>query len=203
MRPSPPDGSLDVLLQNRYGSLAGVDEVGRGALAGPLVVAAVILDPSRPIAGLDDSKRLSPARRERLAAAILGSALAWALASRSAAEVDEMNVLGATRSAMREALASLSARPGCVVSDAVKLGPQPFPVFSEPRADARYLCVAAASILAKVNRDRGMVEAARDFPDYGWERNKGYGSPEHLEALRRVGPSACHRRSFAPVRVLA
>lgn len=203
MRPSPPDGSLDALLQNRYGLLAGVDEVGRGALAGPLVVAAVILDPKRPIAGLDDSKRLSPAKRERLAAAVRESALAWTLVGRSAAEVDAMNVLEATRSAMREAIASLSLRPGCVVSDAVTLGPQPFPVFSEPRADGRYLCVAAASILAKVSRDREMIEAARDFPVYGWERNKGYGSPEHLEALRRVGPSACHRRSFAPVRVLA
>ncbi|MEW6337322.1 MAG: ribonuclease HII [Acidobacteriota bacterium] len=203
MRPSPPDGSLDVLLQNSYGWVAGVDEVGRGALAGPVVVAAVILDPARPIAGLNDSKKLSPATRERLAAAVLERSKAWALASRSAAEVDALNVLEATRSAMREALAALTPRPGCVVSDAVTLGPQPYPVFSEPRADARYLCVAAASILAKVSRDRGMVEAARDFPDYGWERNKGYGSAEHLEALRRVGPSACHRRSFAPLRVLA
>jgi len=197
---SRPDGLPDRALQRRYGLLAGVDEVGRGALAGPLTVAAVILDPSRAIPGIDDSKRLNARTRQRLAAEVRRHALAWAVVYRSPARVDEVNVLEATREAMRSALLALRPVPACAVADALALPGLPFPVVSENHADERYLCVAAASILAKVSRDHRMVELARRHPGYGWERNRGYGTREHLAALLRIGPSPCHRRSFAPVR---
>lgn len=203
MRPAPPDGSLDKQLHSRYGYVAGVDEAGRGALAGPVTVAAVILDPAHPIAGLDDSKRLTQRQRERLAGAIRRQSLAWAVAHRSPAEIDEVNILEATRSAMRQSACALGVSPGMVVSDAVGLPGLPFPWLAEPRADARYCCVAAASILAKVSRDRLMRRLATRFDAYGWTRNVGYGSPPHLEALAREGPCCLHRRSFAPIRVLA
>jgi ribonuclease HII len=199
----PPDGSLDQHLEHRYGFVAGVDEVGRGALAGPVTVAAVILDSTQPIAGLDDSKRLSPARREQLVALVRTRSLAWAVAHRSPAEIDEVNILEATRGAMRQAVCSLWPWPGMVVSDAVGLPGLPFPWLAEPRADARYRCVAAASILAKVSRDHLMRGLTTLFPAYGWDRNVGYGSTLHLEGLAREGPCSLHRRSFAPVRVLA
>lgn len=203
MRPAPPDGALDAALQARHGMIAGVDEVGRGALAGPVTVAAVVLDPAWPVAGLDDSKRLTPRRRERLAEEIRERAAGWAVVHRSAAQIDRVNILEATRSAMVEAVLALTCAPGLVVSDAVVLPGLAVPVVAEPRADSRYLCVAAASILAKVARDAAMVRLARTHPGYGWESNKGYPSPAHLEALRLLGISALHRRSFAPVRVLA
>ena len=203
MRAAPPDGALDRRLFRRHGLIAGVDEVGRGALAGPVTVAAVILDPERPIEGLDDSKRLSPRTRERLAEAIRSGALCWSVAHRSPAEIDRLNILEATRSAMTEAVLALSRAPGLVVSDAVALPGLSTPVLAEARADSRYRCVAAASILAKVVRDGAMVSLSRRHPGYGWESNKGYPSPAHLAALRRLGVSMQHRRSFAPVRVLA
>lgn len=200
MSRSRPDGLPDRALQRRYGLLAGVDEVGRGALAGPLTVAAVILDPGRSIPGIDDSKRLTARTRQRLAAEVRRHALAWAVVHRSPARVDEVNVLEATREAMRSALLALRPAPACAVADALALPGLPFPVVSENHADERYLCVAAASILAKVSRDGRMVELARRHPGYGWERNRGYGTREHLAALLTIGPSPCHRRSFAPVR---
>lgn len=203
MRQPPPDGSLDEHLEHRYGCVAGVDEAGRGALAGPVTVAAVILNPAFPIAGLDDSKRLSSARREQLATLVRTHALAWAVVHRSPGEIDEVNILEATRSAMMQAACSLRPWPGMVVSDAVGLSGLPFPWIAEPRADARYLCVAAASIVAKVSRDHLMRSLTATFPAYSWERNVGYGSPVHLDALAREGPCSLHRRSFAPVRVLA
>ena len=201
MRRARPDGSPDRELQLRYGLLAGVDEVGRGALAGPVTVAAVILDPARVIPGLDDSKRLTAAARARLADEVRRHALAWVVVHRPPARVDEVNVLEATREAMREALLALRRLPACAVSDAVRLPGLPFPVIAEDHADRRFLCVAAASIVAKVTRDARMVELAFAHPGYGWERNKGYGTREHLAALREIGPSPCHRVSFAPVRV--
>lgn len=203
MRAAPPDGALDHQVFRRHGLIAGVDEVGRGALAGPVTVAAVILDPERPIEGLDDSKRLSPRTRERLAETIRAHALCWAVVHRSPAEIDRLNILEATRSAMTEAVLALARPPGVVVSDAVALPGLSTPVLAETRADARYQCVAAASILAKVVRDRAMVSLALRHPGYGWESNKGYPSPAHLAALREFGASTQHRRSFAPVRVLA
>lgn len=203
MRPAPPDGSLDSELHTRYGHVAGVDEAGRGALAGPVTVAAVILDPAHPINGLDDSKRLTPRQRDRLAGLVRRHAVAWAVAHRGPAEIDEVNILAATRSAMLQSACALRVSPGIVVSDAVSLEGLPFPWLAEPRADARYRCVAAASILAKEARDHIMRRLAARFEAYDWARNVGYGSRRHLEALAREGPCCLHRRTFAPVRVLA
>jgi ribonuclease HII len=203
VRAGAPDGALDQALCRRYGLVAGVDEVGRGALAGPVVVAAVALGPECSLSGLDDSKRVTPRRRERLSPEIRERAVTWALAQREVDDIDRLNILGATVAAMKEAVGALSPAPGCVIVDAVKLSDLGMPVVAEPRADSRYLCVAAASIVAKVARDSMMVLLAREYPGYGWERNKGYATAEHLAALRRLGPSPLHRRSFAPVRVLA
>ena len=202
MRAAPPDGALDHELSRRHGLVAGVDEVGRGALAGPVTVAAVILSPRCRIAGLDDSKRLSPRTRERLAAEIRAKAVCWAVAHRSPAEIDRLNILEATRSAMTEAVLALARTPGLVVTDAVALYGLSAPVLAETHADGRYQCVAAASILAKVVRDQTMVSLACEHPGYGWESNKGYPSPAHLAAIRRLGASAQHRRTFSPLRVL-
>ena len=203
MKAAPPDGALDHELSRRHGLIAGVDEVGRGALAGPVTVAAVILSPRRKIPGLDDSKRLSAKTRERLAAEIRAKAVCWAVAHRSPAEIDTLNILQATRSAMTEAVLALARAPGLVVSDAMALPDLTTRVLAETHADARYLCVAAASILAKVVRDQVMVSLARDHPGYGWESNKGYPSPGHLAAIRHLGASTQHRRTFSPLRVLA
>lgn len=181
--------------------MAGVDEAGRGALAGPLVVAAVIL-PAEGIPGLDDSKKLSPEKRALLAAKIRACAVAFAVVHADAAEVDRLNVLEATRQAMEEAVLRLDPAPCCVVSDAVALPTLPMPVVAEPKADGRYLCVAAASILAKVARDAVMAELHALCPQYGWASNKGYPTPEHRQALARYGPTPWHRRSYAPVRVV-
>jgi ribonuclease HII len=203
VKAAPPDGALDHELSRRHGLIAGVDEVGRGALAGPVTVAAVILDPGRAIEGLDDSKRLSPAKRERLAAEIRASAVCWAVAHRSPAEIDRINILEATRSAMTEAVLALGRTPGLVVTDAVTLHGLSAPVLAETHADARYQCVAAASILAKVVRDHAMISLARENPGYLWESNKGYPTPAHLAAIRLLGASMQHRRTFSPLRVLA
>ena len=203
MKAAPPDGALDHELSRRHGLVAGVDEVGRGALAGPVTVAAVILSPRRAIAGLDDSKRLSARTRERLAAEIRAKAVCWAVAHRSPAEIDRLNILEATRSAMTEAVLALDRPPGLVVTDAMALHGLSAPVLAETHADARYQCVAAASILAKVVRDQTMVSLALEHPGYGWESNKGYPSPAHLAAIRLLGASTQHRRTFSPIRVIA
>jgi ribonuclease HII len=203
VRREPPDGSRDREQQSKFGLVAGVDEVGRGALAGPVTVAVVILNPGQPIVGLDDSKRLSARRRERLAHEIVSSCLAWSLAQRGPAEIDRLNILEATRAAMTQAVGCLAVRPGLVVSDAVALPALPMPWRAEIRADASFLCVAAASILAKVARDSEMRWLAWTYPGYGWERNVGYPTREHLAALDEIGATALHRRSFAPLRVIA
>jgi ribonuclease HII len=203
VRREPPDGSRDREQQRAFGLVAGVDEVGRGALAGPVTVAAVILDPNRPIAGLDDSKRLSARAREHLAAEVLSTCLAWSLAQRGPAEIDALNILEATRAAMTQAVGCLALTPGLVISDAVALPALQVPWRAEIRADGLYLCVAAASILAKVTRDSEMRWLAERHPGYGWERNVGYPTREHLAALREIGATALHRTSFAPLRVIA
>lgn len=203
MSTTAPDGALDAALAQRYGLVAGVDEVGRGSLAGPVMVAAVILGNIGTLTGIDDSKRVSPARRERLAPLIRECAISWTIARREPGEIDRLNILRATVEAMKEAILLLDPAPGCVVVDALNLEGLAVPVVAEPRADGRYVCVAAASIVAKVARDQLMTELAQCYPAYGWERNKGYPTPAHLAALRRLGPSPLHRRSFAPVRVLA
>lgn len=188
----------------RPGLVAGVDEAGRGPLAGPVVAAAVILDERRPIAGLADSKVLSPARREALAAEIRAHSLAWALGRAEATEVDELNVLQATFVAMRRALAALRTAPVHVVVDGNRcpdvagLGFE-CTVEAVVRGDALVPGVSAASILAKCARDEFMRGLEIDYPGYGFAIHKGYPTAAHLEALRRLGPSPVHRRSFAPV----
>ena len=184
------------------GRVAGVDEAGRGPLAGPVIAAAVILDPARPIEGLDDSKRLAPDTRERLAAAIRARALAWAVGRAGVDEIDRHNVLQATLLAMARAVAALRPRPDYALVDGDRWPPLPCPGETVVGGDAREPAIAAASILAKTVRDAEMVALDRRFPGYGFAAHKGYATPAHLEALRRLGPCPAHRRSFAPVRAL-
>ena len=183
--------------------VAGVDEAGRGPLAGPVIAAAVILDPARPIEGLGDSKALSEAARERLAPLIRAHALAWALGSADRAEIDALNILQATLLAMRRAVLALPLRPEHVQVDgnrAPALQDLPCTVETVVRGDATVAAIGAASILAKTHRDALMRALERSHPGYGFARHKGYGTAAHLAALRRLGPSSEHRLSFAPVR---
>ncbi len=181
--------------------MAGVDEAGRGPLAGPVVAAAVVLD-GRSIPGLRDSKRLSPRQREEVAEAIRHRALSWAVGAASVQEIDWMNVLHAARLAMRRAVEALSVKPSLVLVDGRCGLAVPVPQRAVVRGDATVACIAAASVLAKVERDRIMGELDRAYPGYGFADHKGYPCPAHLEALRRLGPSPVHRRSFLPVRNL-
>ena len=191
------DDAVDVAAEK---GAAGVDEAGRGPLAGPVVAAAVILDPARPIPGLDDSKRLSPQRREALDAEIRARAAGWAIARVDVDVIDAINVLEATMLAMREAVARLVPAPERVLVDGNRCPDLPCPTRAVVRGDATVAVIGAASILAKVARDREMVEMDRRYPGYGFARHKGYGTRAHREALLRLGPSPIHRRSFAPVR---
>jgi len=181
--------------------IAGVDEAGRGPLAGPVAVAAVILDPDRPIPGLGDSKALSEARREALEPLIRERALAWHLTFVSAAEIDQLNILQATLAGMARAVAALVPAADHALVDGNRVPPG-LACSAEAlvKGDAREPAIMAASILAKVGRDRLMLQLALRHPGYGFEIHKGYPTPMHLEALRRLGPCEQHRRSFAPVR---
>ncbi len=176
--------------------VAGVDEAGRGPLAGPVVAAAVILDADRRIKGLDDSKRLSPARREYLFEEILERARAVSTSIVDSQTIDRVNILEATRRAMYEALGKLSLRPDLVLIDALPLPALACPQKPLVRGDSRSASIAAASIVAKVTRDRLMLEADTRFPEYGFGRHKGYPTPEHLAALEKHGPCPIHRRTF-------
>jgi ribonuclease HII len=180
--------------------ICGVDEAGRGPLAGPVVAAAVILDPARPIAGLADSKKLSAARREKLAVEIRAHALAWCVAEASVAEIDTLNILQATLLAMQRAVAGLILVPAEVLIDGNRCPPLDVPARPIIGGDATVAEISAASILAKTVRDAGMLELHARYPQYGFDRHKGYGTAVHLAALRVHGPSVEHRRSFAPVR---
>jgi ribonuclease HII len=181
--------------------VAGIDEAGRGPLAGPVTVAAVILDPRRPVDGLDDSKRLSPARREALYPQILASALAWRVEFVQPAEIDTLNILQATLIGMRRALCALSPAATRARIDGNRLPTGlPCPAEALVGGDALDAAIMAASILAKVARDRAMCELHVLYPQYGFDRHKGYPSRDHLAALGRHGPCPQHRRSFAPVR---
>jgi ribonuclease HII len=183
--------------------VAGVDEAGRGPLAGPVAVAAVILDPQRPIAGLADSKALSEARREALAPLIREHALAWHVEWVEVAEIDRLNILRATLAGMARALRALQPAPAMALVDGNRLPPDlPCPARALVRGDAREPAIMAASILAKTARDALMRELDARHPGYGFARHMGYPTPEHLQALRRLGPCDAHRRSFAPVREL-
>jgi len=179
--------------------IAGVDEVGRGPLAGDVVTAAVILDPDRPIAGLADSKQLSGSRRENLYEQILERALCFALGRATVAEIDALNILQASLLAMHRAVAALSVRPGYVYVDGNRCPSWEYPSEAVVKGDSRVAAIAAASILAKVTRDREMLLLDGQYPGYGLARHKGYPTPDHLQALQQLGPSPIHRRSFRPV----
>ncbi|PZP36453.1 MAG: ribonuclease HII [Roseateles depolymerans] len=182
------------------GLLAGVDEAGRGPLAGPVVAAAVILDELQPIAGLADSKVLSPARRARLFDEIRAKALCFCIAEASAAEIDEINILNATLLAMQRAVAGLRLKPALVQVDGNRLPRLSVPAEAIVKGDAKVAAISAASILAKVTRDLQCERMHEAHPQYGFATHKGYPTPEHLAALREHGASPWHRRSFAPVR---
>jgi ribonuclease HII len=179
--------------------IAGLDEAGRGSLFGPVVAAAVILNPQRRIVGLDDSKKIVAVRREVLAERIRAHALAWAVAEIDAARIDAWNIYQASRQAMVAALEKLSIAPDYLLLDALSLD-VPIEQKSLIHGDTRSVSIAAASILAKVARDARMVELHERYPQYGLAHNKGYSTPDHLEALRVHGPTPLHRYSFAPVR---
>ena len=182
--------------------VAGVDEVGRGPLCGPVVTAAVILDPARPILGLNDSKKLSEARRERLFDEIREKALAWCIGRAEVEEIDRLNILQATFLAMQRAVAGLAVRPSLALIDGNRCPVLEVPAAPVVQGDGRVPAIAAASILAKVSRDREMAALDALYPGYGMAGHKGYPTPAQLEALRRLGPTPIHRRSFAPVRAL-
>lgn len=179
-----------------------MDEVGRGPLAGDVVAAAVILDPARPIAGLRDSKKLSAPRREQLAQQIREQALAWSVARATVAEIDRINILQASLLAMHRAVQALDPQPSYVLVDGNRLPRWSYA--SEPviKGDDRVPAIAAASILAKVQRDSELVELEQLYPGYGFAAHKGYPTAAHLQALKILGASPVHRRSFAPVRAV-
>jgi ribonuclease HII len=182
--------------------VCGADEAGRGPLAGPVVAAAVILDPARPIEGLRDSKQLTPARRGELAQAIRGRALAWAVASASVGEIDRLNILQASLLAMRRAIESLDPPAEFALVDGDRLPRLAIEAQALVGGDASEPAISAASILAKHDRDAMMVELDRRFPGYGFAAHAGYPTPQHLQRLRALGPCEEHRRTFAPVREL-
>lgn len=181
------------------GLVAGVDEAGRGPLVGPVVAAAVILDPRKPIAGLADSKTLSPRKRERLFHAIQANALCCAVAQASAAEIDQLNILQATLLAMRRAVSGLRLSPRLVLVDGNRLPVLPMRAEAIVKGDATVAEISAASIVAKVHRDQICAALDALYPAYGFARHKGYGTAEHLAALALHGPCPEHRRSFRPL----
>ena len=179
--------------------IAGVDEVGRGPLAGPVLAAAVILDPAHPIAGLADSKALSAARRERLAEDIRAHALAWALGRAEVAEIDRINILQASLLAMQRAVAQLRIQPAQVLVDGNRCPVLNYPCTAIVKGDATVPAISAASILAKVARDAELCALDQRYPEYGFAQHKGYPTAAHRAALQRFGPCTEHRHSFAPV----
>ncbi|WP_445362140.1 ribonuclease HII [Microbulbifer sp. ANSA003] len=182
--------------------IAGVDEVGRGPLAGDVVAAAVILDPNKPIAGLADSKKLTEKKRERLFDEICERALSYSIARATVEEIDQLNILQASLLAMHRAVAQLSVQPEFVLVDGNKKPNWDYPCDTVVKGDGRVAAIGAASILAKVTRDREMVVLDSEYPGYGLAGHKGYPTKAHMEALQLQGPTPIHRTSFAPVRRL-
>ena len=180
--------------------IAGVDEAGRGPLAGPVTAGAVVLDPRHPIVGLTDSKKLSPAARATLAAQIEAYAAGWAVVHVSPAEIDAVNILNASMLAMERAVAALPQMPDLLLVDGNRCPQVPCEARAIVKGDLLEPCISAASIVAKVHRDRLMLELDAQFPEYGFSQHKGYPTRAHLEALAAHGPSAVHRVTFAPVR---
>lgn len=192
---------LDLLKQAAQGKLvAGVDEVGRGPLCGPVVTAAVILDPLRPIAGLNDSKKLSEKKREALFIEIQEKALAWSIGRAEVEEIDRLNILQATMLAMQRAVEGLSIQPDLALIDGNRCPQLSMAAEAVVQGDGLVAEISAASILAKVSRDREMIVLDAQYPGYGIAKHKGYPTPGHLQALRALGPTPIYRRSFAPVR---
>lgn len=189
------------LWQKGYLFLAGLDEAGRGPLAGPVVAAACILPVQFDLPGLNDSKLLTESKREKLYAQIKMQAIDYALGSAEPAEIDVLNILQATKLAMKRAIEGLKTRPHFLLIDALTLPSVKLPQLSLKGGDRLSATIAAASILAKVSRDRLMVELDTLYPGYAFSKNKGYGSKEHMQSLRQLGPSPIHRRSFAPVKI--
>ena len=189
------------LVAEAHELVAGVDEVGRGPLCGAVVTAAVILDPSRPILGLNDSKKLTEARREKLFDEICEKALSWHIARAEVEEIDELNILHATMLAMQRAVEGLHVTPKLAMIDGNRCPKLTMPSEAVVKGDSKVPAIAAASILAKVSRDREMAAFELIYPGYGIGGHKGYPTPVHLEALARLGPTPIHRRSFAPVRL--
>ncbi len=195
-------------MREGWSLIAGCDEAGRGALLGPLYAAAVILDPAKPVRGVDDSKKLTPEVRAELAIEIRAKAIAYQVVAVTAAEVDEINVYEASRQAMLRALAALNPAPDFVLTDAMPLERRgylelvSYPHRAIVHGDARSVSIAAASILAKVSRDAHLEELDRRYPQYRLASNKGYGTPDHLDALAQFGPCPEHRRTFQPVKDL-
>ena len=187
------------MLQAPEGLACGVDEAGRGPLAGPVVAAAVILDPARPIEGLNDSKKLSAKRREILAVEIRSKALAWAIAEASVEEIDRINILQASLLAMQRAVDALGVQPSQALIDGNRCPQLACPAQAIIGGDGLVASIAAASILAKTYRDAGMLELHAVYPQYGFDRHMGYPTAAHLAALREHGVSPVHRRSYAPV----
>ena len=179
-----------------YGYICGIDEVGRGPLAGPVVAGAVILPKDCDILYINDSKKLSAAKREELYDVIMEKAVAVGIGMASSQRIDEINILQATYEAMREAISKLSVKPDILLNDAVTIPEVTIPQVPIIKGDAKSISIGAASIIAKVTRDRLMVEYDQILPEYGFASNKGYGSAEHIAALKKYGPSPIHRRSF-------
>ncbi len=196
-----PDLSLEIACRSRgLRMVAGIDEAGRGPLAGPVAAAAVILPEDFSCGGLDDSKKLTAAKRERLFSELTTDpAVRWALAFAEPEEIDRINILRATHAAMARAVGALGVAVDFCLVDGLPVKGFPHPHDGVVKGDGLSLSIAAASIIAKVARDRRMMDAAAEFPAYGFERHKGYGTKHHLEALRRHGPCRIHRRSFQPV----
>lgn len=182
---------------------AGCDEAGRGCLAGPVACAAVILPPGFECPGLNDSKQLSEARRNRLRPIIEAAALAWAVVMVSPEEIDSINILNASVAGMQRALDALTVRPEHILVDGNRFRPyHEIPYTTVVKGDATYMSIAAASVLAKTHRDEYMRRAAQEYPGYGWEKNMGYPTRDHREALLRLGLTPLHRRSFGPCRAI-
>ena len=200
-----PDLALECALQARgVRRIAGVDEAGRGPLAGPVAAAAVMLPSGYECPGLDDSKKISAAKRERLYARLTEDpAVVWAVATASREEIDRLNILRASHLAMRRAVEAMDPRPEHCLIDGLPVRDFPIPHDAIVKGDGLSLSIAAASIIAKVTRDRMMREIDREFPQFGFAKHQGYGTKEHLEALRIHGPCCHHRRSFQPVAQLA
>ncbi|MCC6206956.1 MAG: ribonuclease HII [Gammaproteobacteria bacterium] len=198
-----PPGLVLILDADADSLIAGIDEAGRGPLAGPVIAAAVILDPARPIAGLNDSKLLSARQRDRLEAEIQTNALTWAVGRAEVEEIDQINILQATLLAMQRAVAALDPAPRRALIDGDRCPLLACPAQAIVKGDQKVASIAAASILAKVARDREMEALDVLYPGYGLARHKGYPTRDHVEALRRLGVSPVHRLSFRPVREVA